>query len=59
MIGKWTFAKPELTYLHLKNICSALEAQAFSIQMMPVLKLLEVFARHVLESPVLERAHQL
>lgn len=25
MIGKWTFSKPELTYLHLKKLANILE----------------------------------
>jgi hypothetical protein len=25
MIGKWTFAKPELTYLHLRKLADILE----------------------------------
>ena len=25
MIGKWTYAKPELTYLHLKKLADILE----------------------------------
>jgi len=31
MIGKWTFMKPELTYLHLKKLADILEAQYFSV----------------------------
>lgn len=31
MIGKWTFVKPELTYLHLKKLADVLEGQMFSI----------------------------
>lgn len=26
MIGKWTFVKPELTYLHLKKLADILES---------------------------------
>lgn len=26
MIGKWTFSKPELTYLHLKKLADILES---------------------------------
>lgn len=54
MIGKWTFMKPELTYLHLKKILGLLESQCFSVQMIPVLRLLELYASHVLMNPVLE-----
>lgn len=44
MIGKWTFMKPELTYLHLKKVVDILESQYFNVQMIPILKLLEVFS---------------
>ena len=59
MIAKWTFLKPELTYLHIKKICGLLEDQYFSVQMMPVLKLLEVFSSSVLENPILQQSHVL
>jgi hypothetical protein len=48
MIGKWTYMKPELSYLHLKKIADVLEGQVFSVQLIPVLQLLEVFAGNVL-----------
>ena len=31
MIGKWTFVKPELTYLHLRKLADILEGQLFSL----------------------------
>jgi hypothetical protein len=31
MIGKWTFVKPELTYLHLRKLADLLEGQLFSL----------------------------
>lgn len=59
MIGKWTFSKPELTYLHLKKLAAILEGQLFSLQLLPVLKLLEIFAGMVLGSEILEQSHAL
>jgi|LauGreDrversion4_2_1035121.scaffolds.fasta_scaffold09230_9 hypothetical protein len=59
MIGKWTFTKPELTYLHLRKLADILESQLFSLQLIPVLMLLEIFAGRVLDSPILEQAHAL
>lgn len=59
MIGKWTFTKPELTYLHLKKLAAILEGQLFSLQLIPVLKLLEIFAGMVLGSEILEQSHAL
>ena len=59
MIGKWTFTKPELTYLHLRKVADILESQLFSLQLIPVLMLLEVFAGRVLNSSILEQAHAL
>lgn len=59
MIGKWTYSKPELTYLHLKKLAEILESQLFSLQLVPVLQLLELFAGQVLDSPILEQSHAL
>lgn len=59
MIGKWTYSKPELSYLHLKKLADILESQLFTLQLIPVLQLLEIFAGQVLNSPVLEQAHAL
>jgi len=59
MIGKWTFQKPELTYLHLRKVADILDGQYFSIQLLPVLTLMEIFAGSVLGNPVLEQTHAL
>lgn len=59
MVAKWTFLKPELTYLHLKQICGLLEEHYFTLQMLPVLKLLELFSKDVLADSVQERTHVL
>jgi len=59
MIGKWTFIKPELTFHHLKNICQTLEDHYLHLHMIPVLKLLEFFALHVLELPTLAQVFEL
>jgi len=59
MIGKWTFVKPELTFHHLKNICDTLEEHYMHLHMIPVLKLLEFFALHVLEVAPLAQVFQM
>jgi hypothetical protein len=59
MIGKWTFMKPELTYYHLKKIAGILEGQLFSVQLVPVLYLLELVGGKVLDNKILEQTHAL
>lgn len=57
MAGKWTFVKPELTYLYLQKLLDVLEGQMFTMQQLPLLLLLEFFAGSVLSNPILEQAH--
>jgi hypothetical protein len=59
MVAKWTFLKPELTYLHLKKIAELLENHYFSVQLMPVMAMLEFFASEVLEDKILASTNQL
>jgi hypothetical protein len=59
MIAKWTFLKPELTYLHLKKVAELLENHYFSVQLMPVMAMLEFFASEVLEDKILASTNQL
>jgi len=59
MVAKYTFVKPELTFLHLKKVATLLEEHYFHIQMLPVLKMLELFSREVLGDPVMEQTHVL
>lgn len=54
MVAKWTFIKPELTLWHLLNIANILEDHLFSIQLMPVLEMITLFSRLVLEDKKLE-----
>lgn len=44
MVAKYTFVKPELTFMHLKKIADLLEQHYFTLQLIPVLRLIEVFA---------------
>jgi hypothetical protein len=59
MVAKWTFLKPELTYLHLKKVAELLENHYFSVQLMPVMAMLEFFASEVLEDKILASTNQL
>lgn len=45
--------------MHLRKIADILDGQYFSIQLLPVLSLMEVFAGHVLNNPILEQTHAL
>ena len=59
MVAKYTFVKPELTFLHLSKVAALLEAHYFHIQMLPVLKMLELFSKEVLRDPIMEQTHVL
>jgi hypothetical protein len=59
MVAKWTFVKPELTYLHLKKVAELLEHHYFSVQLVPVLAMMELFAKEVLADPILASTNQL
>ncbi len=54
MVSKWTFVKPELTYYHLQNLANVLEDHYFSVQLLPVLEMLTLFGRVVLEDRKIE-----
>ena len=54
MVAKFTFVKPELTFLHLKKVAALLEDHYFHVQMLPVLKLLELFSKEVIVDPIIE-----
>jgi hypothetical protein len=49
MVAKWTFIKPELTLYHLQNVLSLLEEHYFTLQMAPVLEIIKLFGKTVLE----------
>ena len=55
MVAKFTFVKPELTFLHLKKVAALLEDHYFHVQMLPVLKLLELFSKEVIVDPIIEQ----
>lgn len=59
MIAKFTFVKPELTFMHLKKLARILEQHYFTLQLVPVLKLIEVFASEVLDDPVQKQTAEL
>jgi hypothetical protein len=59
MVAKWTFVKPELTYLHLQKVADLLEQHYFSVQLMPVLAMMELFSKEVLTDPILTATNQL
>jgi hypothetical protein len=59
MVAKWTFLKPELTFLHLKKVAELLESHYFSVQLLPVLAMVELFAKEVLADPILTSTAQL
>jgi hypothetical protein len=48
MVSKWSFIKPELTYYHLVNIANILEDHYFSVQLLPVVEMINLFGRIVL-----------
>jgi hypothetical protein len=52
MIGRFTYVKPELTLLHLKKIAEILEQHYFTLQLVPVLKLIEVFSSEVIDDQI-------
>lgn len=54
MVSKWSFVKPELTYFHLTNIASVLEEHYFSVQLLPVLEMINLFGKVVLEDRKIE-----
>lgn len=59
MVAQWTFMKPELTYLHMSKIANLLEQHYFSVQLLPVLKLMELFSGDVLMDKILTTTHML
>ena len=52
MVAKYTFVKPELTFMHLKKIADLLEQHYFTLQLIPVLRLIEVFASYVIDDQI-------
>ena len=55
MVAKFTFVKPELTFLHLKKIATLLEEHYFHVQLLPVNKMLELFSKEVLADSIQEK----
>ena len=54
MVAKWTFIKPELTFFHLQNVFQLLEDHYFTIQMLPVLEMINIFSNIVIEDKKLQ-----
>lgn len=54
MVSKWSFIKPELTYYHLVNIANILEEHYFSVQLLPVIEMINFFGKVVLEDRKIE-----
>ena len=54
MISKWTFIKPELTFFHMQNIANILEDHYFSVQLLPVIEMINFFGKVVLEDRKVE-----
>ena len=54
MVSKWSFIKPELTYYHLVNIANILEEHYFSVQLLPVVEMINLFGKVVLEDRKIE-----
>ena len=54
MVAKWTFIKPELTFFHLQNVYQLLEDHYFTIQMLPVLEMINIFSNIVIEDKKLQ-----
>lgn len=54
MVSKWSFIKPELTYFHLVNIANILEEHYFSVQLLPVVEMINFFGKVVLEDRKIE-----
>jgi hypothetical protein len=55
MVSKYTFIKPELTFLHLRKVATVLDEHYFHIQLLPVLRLLELFSKEVLADTIGEK----
>lgn len=53
MISRISFAKPELTLYHLRNVYKLLEDHYFTIQQLPVLHLMQLFNEEVLQDSIL------
>lgn len=54
MVSKWTFIKPELTFFHLQNVANILEEHFFSVQLVPVVEMINIFGKLVLEDKKIE-----
>jgi len=54
MVSKWTFIKPELTFYHLQNVANILEDHYFSVQLLPVVEMINIFGKLVLEDRKIE-----
>lgn len=59
MVAKYTFIKPELTFSHMQRLAKMLEQYYFHVQLLPVLQMLQLMARDVLQDPLSEKIYML
>lgn len=59
MVAKYTFIKPELTFCHIQKIAKLLDQYYFHIQLLPVLQMLQLFAKDVLRDSIAEKTYML
>lgn len=59
MVAKYTFIKPELTFLHMQKVAKLLEQYYFHIQLLPVLSMLQLFSKQVLCDTISEKTYML
>ena len=59
MISKIAFMKPELTLYHIQNVLKLLEEHYFSMQQLPVLHLLQLFSKEVMDDNILFEVTQM
>ena len=59
MVGKYTFIKPELTFLHIQKVAKLLDQYYFHIQLLPVLSMLQLFCKDVLKDSIAEQTYMM
>ena len=59
MVAKYTFIKPELTFCHIQKVAKLLDQHYFHIQLLPVLSMLQLFAKDVLKDSIAEKTYML
>ena len=59
MVARFTFIKPELTFLHIQKVAKLLEQYYFHVQLLPVLSMLQLFAKDVIRDSIAEKTYML